>query len=137
MASVATVTTALKAKLVSDTSVTAIILNSLWRRYPVPVGTTYASVNSAQAGEAPDSNVTYILGNFVIEVVHRLPLGAWDEDAYLDGAMRTDQALLMAKSFYRTIAGVYDVEAGPEPDTVGRNGNCIEYTVTVQLAITP
>jgi hypothetical protein len=136
MASVATVRTAIEAKLVSNLTVAAIVTRALSRDEVIPAGVTRASVVPAVAGYTPDSNTNYILGNYVITIAHRLTDGT-DEDTYMDGNMLSDQALLMDKDFFRTLSGIKDVVAGPEPDEVSRTGNVIEYTVTVQLLIVP
>lgn len=136
MATVATVQTALETKLVANLTVAAIISNPLWRREAVPVGVTRASVIGVVAGYSGDSNETYVHGNYVITVVHRLT-DPTDEDTYLKGDMKTDQAALMLRSFFRSLTGVNEVEVAPEPDEVSRNGNVIEYTVTVQVSISP
>jgi hypothetical protein len=136
MATVATVTAALKTKLVSDLSVAAIIGNPLWRREAVPAGVTRAAVLAVFAGETGDSNTSYAIGNIVVRIVRRLS-SATDENTYLVGSMLTDQANLMDRTWWRAVTGVYDVERGPELDTVERQGNVIEYTVTVQVSIAP
>jgi hypothetical protein len=136
MATVASVRTAIEAKLVSDLSVAAIVSRPLSRDEKIPAGVTRASVVAVVGGYAPDSNVNYALGNYVVTIAHRLS-DATDEDTYLDGDMLADQTLLMARGFFRTVTGVRTVLEGPEPDTVERVGNVIEYTVTVQLEIAP
>jgi hypothetical protein len=136
MATVASVRTALEAKLVSDLSVAAIVTRPLSRDEVIPAGVTRASVVAVVAGETHDSNVNYALGNYVITIAHRLSDGT-DEDTYLDGDMLTDQASLMTRSFFRAVTGVYDITEGPNPETIERVGNVIEYTVTAQLAVAP
>ena len=135
MATVASVRTAIEAKLVSALSVAAIVTRPLSRDEKIPAGVTRASVIGVVGGyHHADAQISYALGNYVITIAHRLTT-ATDEDTYLDGDMLADQALLMVRSFFRDISGVYEVIEGPEPDTVERVGNVIEYTVTVQVAI--
>jgi hypothetical protein len=136
MATITTVRTALEAKLVSDLSVAAIVTRPLSRDEVIPAGVTRASVIPTVAGFAPDSNTNYILGTYVITIAHRLTDGT-DEDTYLDGSLATDQAALMARSFFRALSGVRAIEEGPTPESISRVGNVIEYTVTVQLVIVP
>ena len=136
MATVASVRTAIEAALVTNLSVAAIVERPLARDEKIPAGVTRASVVPANGGVAYDSNVTYPLGNYVIEIAHRLS-DATDEDTYLDGDYATDQAALMLPSFFRDLTGVNEVTSNPEPEDVSREGNVIVYTVKVQVAISP
>ena len=137
MATVATVRTAIEAALVAQLSVAAIVTRPLSRDEKIPVGVTRASVLPANGGVHPaDAQHTYVLGNYVIEIAHRLS-DATDEDTYLDGNYATDQAALMLPSFFEALTGVYGVTSDPVPEEVTREGNVIAYKVSVQVAIKP
>jgi hypothetical protein len=136
MADLSSVRAALEAAIITNTSVTAAVVRPLSRDEKLTAGETNVSVVPSLAGYAPDSNTNFYLANYVITVVHRLS-DPTDENTYLNGSMETDQEYLMARSSYRALSGVKDVGVEPMPEEISRTGNVIEYTVTVQLLITP
>jgi len=60
---------------------------------------------ASSAGTTGDSNVTYIVAQVRLWILHRLAIAA-NEAAYPEGAMQTDQRQLMDRAWWR-VAGVY------------------------------
>lgn len=85
---------------------------------------------------AGDSNQPYLIGEFTVWMLYSLG-SPTNEANYLDGDALDDQAVLMARSFWRNITGVYELIDGPELQRPERIGNVILYSVSAQLAIAP
>jgi hypothetical protein len=132
--SLASVNILLIAKTLSLTSAAQAYGNPLSRNERVPVGTTYFTGVRVVAGfDRRDSNIGYTVYEFDGQMVHNLA-DPTDEDAYMNSTMLTDQQVLMDPDFFR-VAGVYEVISVPELTPPERTGNVIEYSVTVQLAL--
>lgn len=135
MATLNSIAQLLISAVIAQTSVTAFITNPLRRTEKLTAGQTLGASMPVAAGSVSDSNTNYPVGEYSIAVLHRLADPS-DEETYREGAMATDQAVLMAPSFWR-VTGIKEVVEVPEMDRPERIGNIIEYTVSVQLAIVP
>ena len=90
-------------------------------------------------GQSVDSNINYTVVTYSFDIIFHLltpSLGG----VYLDGKALLDQAVLTKLSFWRTIAGVYEVIEGGEPEIElppDRVGNVISYSISVTVALEP
>ncbi len=135
MGTITGVKTALETKLVSQTSIAAILTNPLRRDEAIPAGATRAAVLAMAAPISGNVNELFTGAQYLITVAHYLSDPA-DEGAYLDGDALTDQAALMLPSFYRTLSDVNEVEEIElDPPDRPDDGNVIEYTIGVTLSI--
>ena len=125
-------------KVLAQTSSTGLALNTLGRRYKIPVGSTYNCGVSVVIGiDRRDPNVTYHILSIQTTMLHHLS-DPNNESVYHVGDMRTDIALLMNPNWYATLhSSVNEVIDVPELTFPVRIGNVIEYTVTAQLSIVP
>lgn len=130
--SVATVAAALAAKIVTDTSVSSVFTNALWRRQRIPAGSTYACILDYVAGYWRTSNDGWLVAQYDAVVLHHLS-DPTSETAY-DTNRRTDMGVLMDPSWWR-VTGVKHEIGDPELTPQQRIGNVIEYTVSMQLVI--
>ncbi len=86
-------------------------------------------------------NVAYKAGAIELEMRHKLADG-FDERTYTEGAMLTQQALLLSRAFWRSgnsgLTGIDQVVSGPEIEVdVTRVGRIIRWSVLVTFRITP
>ncbi len=83
------------------------------------------------------SNTTWEVGAVAIKVMQRLS-DPFDERAYTEAAMHTQQKLLQSREFWRGLTAVYDVLEGPAAEiSVVRTGNVIRWSVLVKVLIVP
>jgi hypothetical protein len=123
-------------KLLTNTSVSLVFANPLWRRQRIPAGSTYGTGVTTIAGvDRRDSNIAYDIIEFEQRILHNLA-DPNDENAYKSTTMLTDMTELMDRSFYE-VAGVYEVIGVPELEPPVRIGNVYEYVVRVQVAVNP
>ena len=138
MATPASVASVLETAVIAGTSATAATTNREAQTETLAAGATKAQILTMNVGQDHDSNVSRLVAEYDVRMLHRLstPL---DDSTYLDGNAVTDQGALMVRSFYRALAGVHEVIDGPGATKPSRPrpGNVIEYTVTVQLSIVP
>jgi len=83
------------------------------------------------------SNVTWKQGFIEIEIAHRLS-DAFNERAYTEAAMQTQQLTLLDRAFWRDLTGVYEVEESDGPEVgldVERAGNVIRWSVVCLVRI--
>lgn len=100
---------------------------------------TMYRIRSQHQQAAEGSNTTYQSGAIEVVVSHRLS-DPFDERAYTEGAMLTQQGTLLDRQFWRDLSGLFQVEddGGPELEgNVERNGNIITWSVVVTFLITP
>lgn len=129
---------ALVAKVIAQTGASVELAHALARTDALAAGVTACAALGVVAGfdRRSDSNLAYAVAQIRLWMVHRLadPL---DEAAYLEGAMQTDQALVMDRRFW-AIAEAYDVldelEMQIRPQRIG---NVIEYAIDGQLRYVP
>jgi hypothetical protein len=137
VATIASVNTALQTAVLSGTGASVVVAKPVSQDYAIAKGVTALTTLPVVVGEVQDSNTGYLVGSFAIRMNHKLS-DTETEDSYLTGDAVTDQAVIMVPSFYRDIAGVYEVVSVPAMDLPSEPvGNVIEYTVTVQLSIQP
>lgn len=127
---------AVVAKALADTSATVELAGPLARRARLATaGLTALQSLAVQAGldGSQNSNVAYQVGRIRLTMLHRLadPL---DEEAYLEGPMGPDQAILTDWRWWKIDPQVYSVEELEL--TLGedaRIGDVIEYRVDATL----
>jgi len=136
MATPAAVASAVETKVLANTSATAALANLLSKDESLAAGDTKMRRPTVAVGMFRDSNHNFVIASIDIEMVHMLS-DPTDEDTYLNGDALTDQAVLMDSEFFRTVTGVIEIIDEPELTKPTRElpGNVIEYTVTVQVAI--
>jgi hypothetical protein len=136
MATIVSVHLFLAAKVVSDTNINGVSANTLLRNHPVTPGQAVATISSAAVGyDRLDSNIRKVVASFAITVAYKLTTGQ-AESVYTTDDMLDDLEELMDPEFYR-VTGVADVIGVPELDLPKRIGRVIEYTVTMQVSISP
>jgi len=87
--------------------------------------------------EQEGSNVAYEAAAIEVEVSHRLT-DPFNERTYTEGAMHTQQKLLVSRDFWRSLTGVFEVLEGPVTQIdVERVGNVIRWSVLVKILIVP
>jgi hypothetical protein len=123
-------------KILAETSASAALNNPLERRQTLTPGTVYVGGVLAIAGKVFNSNQSYTVSAGEVHIAHNL-LDPRDEAAYTSNALLLDQEIMMNPSWWREIAGVYEVISGPTVETQEREGNVIRYVVLVDYSIVP
>ena len=136
MATPASVAAAAVVKILAGTTAGVSVTPSLHNRFKVTAGNTDLRTRTVLRGQFQDSNVVYPVMEFFFEFVHHLT-DPTDDATYVDGAAVSDQLVLAVASFWRTIAGVYEVEEDVAMEEPERFGNYVVWTGSIQLAVTP
>lgn len=137
MATVNDVSLAIIAKIFAETSIVSTVTLGMSTLFKVPAGSTWGRGRTLILGKTvEDSNVNQTVMHVTQDFVHNLS-DPTDETTYLTGDAGADQEIMMARSFWLGVTGVYGIEDGPEIEGPERIGNYIIYTTSVQLAIEP
>ena len=114
------------------------LLLSMDKRESITAGNTAVHILPSVAGfDGEDSNQGYTEAHYAITFAHRLADSTHAvEFAYVQNTMPPQQEVVMAKSFYSTVAGVHEVKS-LALTPAERIGNVIEWTVDVQLTVSP
>ncbi len=134
MATMYGVSIAAGVKYVQQTDATQGVTDSFRTFQAIPPDATYFAGHALSLGDLPDSNVTYTLVLLHFTALHYLGPNAWGT---YGSVMNADMVTVMARSWWRTIAGVHEVIEGPELTLPTINGNIVEWTVECQLTIDP
>lgn len=134
--SLGSVIIAAAAKVLAQTSATSGVNKPIGNDFSIPAGETYFRGVPLCPGDEVDSNNTRQVLSYQISMIHNLS-DPTNEGTYLLGDALSDQGILGAKSFWRTISGVHELLDGPEFTLPERIGNVIEYTISIQLSIDP
>lgn len=145
MSTLSTVVTSISSALSSQLSITTRFASD----YVVGLETMNASVASqsqtmyrirSQYQQAEEgSNITWKAAAVEIEIAHRLS-DVFNERAYTEGAMLTQQATLLDSSFWRALGGVYGLPTGGGPNIeldVEIKGRVVRWSVLCTFLITP
>jgi len=137
MATLASIITALETKFETLTSGTETTIKYADTDVIAAGAMKYQIQAQLDTTDSGDSNVTYEVGR--IQLIVNYHLAAWNaEDTYTHGDMLTWQSAVMDEDWWIAIAGIYDMEEGPELSTdVERVGNVIRWAVLVQFQIVP
>ena len=105
-------------------------------------GQTQFQIRASLRNEiSADSGVPLVVADAEI-FVHHFLASRTDEQAYVVGQMRTDQEALLQKTFWESMAAVYQVAAGEGAGPIvntfpTRTGKILTYSIGVQFALAP
>ena len=136
MATIDGVRAALETAAVSATSATSALAMGISRDRSV-AGTVLRVLALSNGVDAGDSNQIYDVATYRVEMLHKLASRtAAVEQTHLATAT-ADQKALMVLTFWRGLAGVYELIAAPTLESPERSGLVMEYSVTATVSLEP
>ena len=136
MATIDDVRTALETAAVAATSATSALDMGVSRDRAV-AGTVLRVMALSAGVEAGDSNQSYDVARYRVEVLHKLSSRtAAVEETYL-ATSTADQKALMVLTFWRGLTGVHELIDGPALEEPERVGMVMEYNVTATVSLVP